>query len=262
MDGSWWQNGEMKLYRCGCLASQKKSKNLLDVNRTRDRLIFVTIYSQSLYQLSYEKLRTWRQFMIYKKCFVVWEVPCCSALLSPRDEPMKEERNPSVCTVPLYKYASDIWATQTSSLIIIILRMLSTNCIVYFYDSSSTLWLSKSSCLLAETNRGPPTRVAVVPIGLGFKASSAVFGKSSHCASWSINASTSVMATMASTIGTALGRTHGSWRPFPRSSTSCPSLVTVRYNTNEFQIYMRVFSQYRCEKTQNSLGFDQWLKLV
>ena len=42
-----------------------------------------------------------------------------------------------------------------------------------------------------------------------------------------MRASTSTRATIASTIGTALGRTQGSCRPFARMVTSSPSLVTV-----------------------------------
>jgi hypothetical protein len=43
------------------------------------------------------------------------------------------------------------------------------------------------------------------------------------CSSWSA----STIATMLSTIGTALGTTQGSWRPLALSSVSMPSRVTV-----------------------------------
>ena len=43
------------------------------------------------------------------------------------------------------------------------------------------------------------------------------------CRSWSAR----TIATIASTIGTALGTTHGSWRPLALKFTSCPSLLTV-----------------------------------
>mmetsp|Transcript_29662 Transcript_29662/g.76130 ORF Transcript_29662/g.76130 Transcript_29662/m.76130 type:complete len:206 (+) Transcript_29662:50-667(+) len=52
-------------------------------------------------------------------------------------------------------------------------------------------------------------------------------GRISHCATCCSRWSASTSATMASTIGTARGTTHGSWRPRASSSTSLPSRVTV-----------------------------------
>ena len=51
--------------------------------------------------------------------------------------------------------------------------------------------------------------------------------KTLFCAALRIQWSTSTSAVIASTIGTARGRTHGSWRPLPASSAGSPSRSTV-----------------------------------
>ena len=48
-----------------------------------------------------------------------------------------------------------------------------------------------------------------------------------HCALWRSKWSASTRATIESTIGTALGKTHGSCRPLALINTSLPSALTV-----------------------------------
>mmetsp|Transcript_27617 Transcript_27617/g.89218 ORF Transcript_27617/g.89218 Transcript_27617/m.89218 type:complete len:218 (-) Transcript_27617:619-1272(-) len=55
-------------------------------------------------------------------------------------------------------------------------------------------------------------------------------GRRSVCATWQRRASARTRATMLSTMGHALGRTQGSWRPLPRSCVGCPSRVTVSWS--------------------------------
>ena len=85
-----------------------------------------------------------------------------------------------------------------------------------------------ASCLCASCAASGLYRVAMLPSTRRRSCTALPASSNSrHCCCCCSSASTSTSAAIASTMGTARGTTHGSWRPRARSSVSWPARVTV-----------------------------------